>query len=642
MGFFLFDLVAAASRPVVAAEGVVLKKRTPLKTSYLPGRLIVGLKEPAQVDFQREISLKVPFVAEKLLFRKEGYSVRGLSGVTKLNKDFKVKEVRKLGKQLPLDRTLAIRLPPEVDLSQALTSYRQEEGVSYVELDYLLSASWVPDDPYFTKTASRDYQWNLAQIRMVEAWDHLPRGGASGVTVAVVDSGVAFENITRGGQTYRKAPELSEVNFVAPYYQSILGTCDSGCNCAVLEEAVTHNHPNDDSGHGTHVAGTIVQMANNGQHAAGMAFNVSLMPVKVLNYCGNGASSDITAGILYAVDNGADVINLSLGGRNYSTLLRAAVQYAVQKGVVVVAASGNGASRDSSLGVAYPARYPEVIAVGASRFDKKRAKYSDYGIELDLLAPGGQLDTDDGFTLLDQNRDAVPDGIVQQTIRKGDFTRFTFITGPVANCSGLRCLDPYCYFDENCGVFQGTSMAAPHVSAAAALLLSKKADLFPEEVRTLLITSANKAIIPGYDLMEHGAGILDVAAALDLIPGTTVTGTPTPTIIPTATVSPTPTSSVSPTVTSTITPTASLTPTVTASPTISGTPSPVNSPTVTPTLTPSLGDVNHDGRVNAEDALVLFSHYWQTDWPETVSPDPDSDGRVTLVDFAYILLDWGS
>jgi subtilisin family serine protease len=145
-------------------------------------------------------------------------------------------------------------------------------------------------------------------------------------------------------------------------------------------------HPNDDEGHGTHVCGTIAQTSDNGLGVAGVAPGVTVMPVKVLNSAGSGTHEWIADGIYYAVDNGADIISMSLGGPSSSTM-EDAVSYAYNSGVTVFAASGN----DGTLGCDFPAAYDDyVVAVGATQYDEGRVPYSNYGSSLDVVAPGGK------------------------------------------------------------------------------------------------------------------------------------------------------------------------------------------------------------------------------------------------------------
>ncbi len=340
---------------------------------------------------------------------------------------------------------------PEGKVGEKIKEFKKRVDVIYAEPNYIAYALMVPNDPYY------GYQWHLDNpvyggIQMEKAWDV---STGQGVTVAVVDTGI------------RKGTDLANTCFVAGY-----------------DYANNDNDPIDDNGHGTHVAGTIAQSTDNALGVAGVAFKSCLMPVKVLNSVGSGTYAQVANGIYYAADNGAKVINLSLGGSASDNTLRDAVAYAYGKGVTVIAAAGN----ENSTSILYPAAYDDyVIAVGATQYDETKAPYSNYGSSLDLVAPGGN-------TSLDQNNDGYADGVLQQTFTK---------TG--------RTISWAYYF------FQGTSMAAPHVSGVAALVIANGVT-GQDNVRTALETKAEDKGITGWD-ETYGWGLVDAAAALTYVPG---------------------------------------------------------------------------------------------------------------------------
>ncbi|OGO07557.1 MAG: hypothetical protein A2Y61_04240 [Chloroflexi bacterium RBG_13_60_13] len=334
-----------------------------------------------------------------------------------------------------------------------------------VERNGIVQAVLTPNDPYYY------LQWDMAQIGMPSAWDVTD---GSGVTVAVVDTGVAYENYS----VYAKAPDLAGTCFVAGY------------------DFVNYDsHPNDDNGHGTHVAGTIAQTTNNGVGVAGVAPGACVMPVKVLAADGVGTYAGVADGISWATDHGARVINLSLTGGHSSTM-EDAVDYALANDVVVVAATGNGGDDhvgDPSPGC--PACYASVLAVGATDYNMDRTYYSNYGCSsyggcLGIMAPGGDVYADD-------NGDGYADGILQETlgiwcdpsVPPGNYTTFRY-------CFGA-----------------GTSMAAPHVAGAAALILGANPSLTADEVKDVLTSTATDLGTPGYD-PEYGYGLVDVYAAV--------------------------------------------------------------------------------------------------------------------------------
>ncbi len=230
----------------------------------------------------------------------------------------------------------------------------------------------------------------------------------------------------------------------------------------------------DDHGHGSHVAGTIAQSTNNGRGVAGIAYRAKIMPVKVLDSGGFGTFSDVADGIRWAANHGAHIINLSLGSSTHSQAMKEAVDYArYRKDVVVVAAAGNGGTER----LAYPAAYNSVLAISATDYNRNLAWYSSWGSGLALTAPGGD-------TTVDHNGDGRPDGILQQTTYGGLGYRY----------------------------FQGTSMAAPHVSAVAALIRGQKKRGARYIINTLKY-SARDVGPPGYD-PKYGWGMVSAYGAV--------------------------------------------------------------------------------------------------------------------------------
>jgi len=301
--------------------------------------------------------------------------------------------------------------------------------------NYIYQSFIAPNDPDYPK------QWNFRSINIEPAWDETK---GSGVTVAVIDTGIS------------RIPDMEQTKFV-PGYDFVNDQ----------EEA------NDDNGHGTHVAGTIAESTNNNLGVAGIAYEAALMPLKVLGQGGGGTVADIAEAIRFAADHGSDVINMSLGGGGDADVLREAIAYAHGKGVVIVAAAGNAATNSA----AYPARYPEVIAVSALDSSGAKAPYSNFGAGVDISAPGGVLREDD-----------LSGGILQNTINPE---------------TGEAVYLP----------LQGTSMAAPHVAAVAALVKSVGIEE-PEAIATILKKSAR--VMSDDQLNHFGAGHLDADAAVKL------------------------------------------------------------------------------------------------------------------------------
>ncbi|MBM4031952.1 MAG: hypothetical protein FJ291_09220 [Planctomycetes bacterium] len=378
-----------------------------------------------------------------------------------------------------------VRTPAGKTIEEMVAALSKEPSVEYAEPNSICYAFMTPNDPYY------QYQWHLDIPQSSEnpAWHGSNGGGINvepawdvsqglGVVVAVVDTGVAYENYSKPPpqpKTYYEAPDLANTTFV-PGYNFIADT----------------THANDDDGHGTHVTGTIAQSTNNSLGVAGVAFRCSIMPVKVLNSRGSGTAATVADGIRFAADNGAKVINMSLGwpvtgGVPYDPgeTVRSAVAYAYGMGVTIVCASGN----DGESAVAYPAAYDDYcIAVGATRYDETRPSYSNYGASLDLVAPGGDLG-------VDQNGDGYADGVLQNTF-------------------GNR-LDDWNYF-----FYQGTSMAAPHVSGVAALIIALGVTN-PDEVRSILQSTAEDKGAVGWDQL-YGYGLVHAYAAVQVAGAPTV------------------------------------------------------------------------------------------------------------------------
>ncbi|MBN2110396.1 MAG: S8 family serine peptidase [Methanosarcinaceae archaeon] len=363
-----------------------------------------------------------------------------------------------------------LKIPKTKSVEEMVQIYSRNPNVEYAEPNFIASICMLPNDPYYS------YQWHLDNddyggINMEEAWDI---SNGTGVTVAVLDTGVAYEDVTQGNSNkyiYKQAPDLAETNFVPGY-----------------DFVNNDEHPNDDNNHGTHATGTIAQSTNNNLGVAGVAYNCSIMPVKVLDKQGSGSHSQIADGIYYAANNGAQVISMSLGGPDGSTTLEGALAYAYSKGVTIVCAAGN-AYEDGNL-PSYPAAYDDYcIAVGATRYDETRSYYSNTGFYLDIAAPGGDL-------TVNQSGDQYMDGILQQTF--------------VNNISDYDPTEFHYYF------FQGTSMATPHVSGVAALVISNaKANgktLTPDEVREAIESTAEDLGEEGWD-EEYGWGLVDAYAA---------------------------------------------------------------------------------------------------------------------------------
>jgi serine protease len=380
--------------------------------------------------------------------------------------------------------TRIVHLAPGADVAATLQRLRREHGVLWAVPDYLAHASgtYEPNDVGkiggTTAGGWKEVQWNFAGtfgVNAPEAWANVAavgRPGGLGVVVAVLDTGVAYAN--RG--PFLRSPDFNRFQFVRGY-----------------DFVAKNAFPNDRNGHGTFVASTIAEATNNHYGLTGLAFGAAVMPVRVLDKEGEGEASTIAEGVNYAVRHGARVINLSLEfspGVTASDIpeLIEALRYAHRKGVLVVAAAGN----EGHNVIAYPARAPYVISVGATTEHGCLASYSNDGTGLALVAPGGGGDANlpgdpNCHPELPAGRD-----IFQVTLTGSSPRRF-----------GIP------------GGYEGTSMATPHVAATAALIIASGV-LGPRPTPAQLaarMEATAKKLGGGGDERLYGAGLVDAAAA---------------------------------------------------------------------------------------------------------------------------------
>lgn len=341
----------------------------------------------------------------------------------------------------PSPHSQLLQLPPGESVTSAIARLRRQPGVAYAEPNFVAHAAgaFYPNDRGRSRTPQgwEKLQWNMlpgAGIDAPWAWANLlavHRPGGRGVVVAVIDTGVAY----RDWSQFHRSPDFVGTRFVHPY------------------DFVSNNrYPLDRNGHGTFVAGVVAEATNNNFSLTGVAYGASVMPIRVLDSGGLGNEIAIARGIRYAVTHGASVINLSLeflpsqvtSGRDIPEIV-SAINFARRRGVTVVGASGN----DETNQIAYPARVGGVISVGATTRDRCLAAYSNGGLGLDLVAPGGGSDA----------------------IRPGD-----------PNCHPERTLPPIYQLTlvnpPHWGRFGypdyyiGTSMSSPQVAGAAAMVIA--------------------------------------------------------------------------------------------------------------------------------------------------------------------------
>ncbi|MBN1451973.1 MAG: peptidase S8 [Anaerolineales bacterium] len=311
---------------------------------------------------------------------------------------------------------------PDGEVGRALPRVRACAGVLYVEPNFILQAAdTIPNDTGWNN------QYGLVNIRAPQGWDFAT--GSTAVTIAIVDTGVDYGHLDLAGKL------LAGYDFV------------NG-----------DPNPQDDNGHGTHVAGIAAAASNNGSGVAGVSWGARILPVKVLDAFGNGTYADTASGIIWAADNGAQVINLSLGGDSPSSVLADAVNYADGQGAILVAAAGNTGINS----VLYPARYPNVLAVAATDNADNRAGFSNYGPEVDLAAPG---------------------------------------------------VDIYSTWPGGYGYDSGTSMSAPFVTGLVAILYGLPGNASPDGIAWQMESTALDIESAGWD-QYSGYGLIQMDAAI--------------------------------------------------------------------------------------------------------------------------------
>ncbi len=391
-----------------------------------------------------------------------------------------------------------LNLPQGVDVSSAQQALAANPAVAYAVPNYVAHASAIPNDPGPAATPGgwQRTQWNFLPcgslcgetastyqakggLNAPEAWDILKQRGAAfgkGARVAVLDTGIAYMNKRK---QFRKSPDFARGQFLPGH-----------------DFVDKDNKPLDEDGHGTHVAGTISERDNNGVALTGLAPKAKIIPVRVLDSEGFGTARDIARGIRFAATHKAQVINMSfefsLGVNSCAKIkgICSAIKFAFKRGALVVAAAGN----ENGEPVAFPAGAPHVIGVGRTTKDACLASDSRTGAGLDVVAPGG------GFPLLSNCGSDDPLfsrglPIFQLTFDGPGYTNFGYPGG-----------------------YEGTSMAAAHVSGVAAMIIaSRVVGSAPTAVECQLEGTARRTdtqLGQPYDPRLFGAGLIDAAAAV--------------------------------------------------------------------------------------------------------------------------------
>jgi subtilisin family serine protease/chitodextrinase len=343
---------------------------------------------------------------------------------------------------------------------------KESSLVDTASLSQTIKTDQVPNDPFYSsnKALPAGDLYGLHHINSAEAWD---KSTGSGVVIADVDTGVD-----------RNHPDIASNMWVNQGEIPNNGIDDD--NNGYVDDyngwdfANNDNDPMDDNGHGTHTAGTVAAVGNNNTGVIGVAWQSKVMAIKFLGSGGSGDDEGGANALVYAADNGAKISSNSWGGYEDSPILHDAIRYEHDRGISVIAAAGND---NSNTHYHFPSNYPEVISVGATDTQQKRAYFSNYGLQVTLFAPGV------------------------------DILSLKAAQSPL--CASHVVVDnDYC-------LVSGTSMATPHVAGAVGLILSAVHDLTPEQVRQALVTSATDLGAPGPD-PEFGGGLLNASRAIDI------------------------------------------------------------------------------------------------------------------------------
>ncbi len=396
-----------------------------------------------------------------------------------------------------------VQIDPAEDPESAAAALRAQPGVEYAQPAYRLRPYFSPNDEFYSK------QWNLPAIDVDRAWDVQPQAGST-VTVAVLDTGLAYQNVTRVFQasafTDDSGARYPALGRITVPFVAATDLINSSARIVAPHDFIWDSDtPLDTDGHGTHVAGTIAQLTNNGIGTAGVAFGVKLMPVKVIDSqwddifgSPNQGTDDVVArGIRYAADNGAHVINMSIGRTGpagSAPVLEDAMKYAISKGCFIAVAGGNDFEDGNQTEVVaeIASRLQGAVSVAAIDRSQSRAFYSSTGSWVELAAPGGSF------------RGFPPEGGILQQTYDLDLVD-TYDLAP--SRYGPPRFDALAYY-----YFIGTSQATPHVSGVAAMLYQQGFNT-PAAIEAALEATAKDLGSPGRD-DEFGFGLIEARTAI--------------------------------------------------------------------------------------------------------------------------------
>jgi len=481
---------------------------------FVPGEVIVKFK-PSKVAkiskkiFDKEATDNRPLTTlfHKWQVKDAKKAFRGLEKIMVKTNSTSEQVLQKIQQKFPLrskrvpPQTAAVRLdtiyilkvPANTDITDLCEELIRDPSVIYAHPNYLFRINFLPNDPFFSSSDSwgQDYDdlWGLKTIRSADAWDF---STGQGVTVAVIDTGIDYNHPDiKNNMWINSSEDINGNSVMDPDDINGLDDDSNGHIDDILgyNFANDSNDPVDDHGHGTHVAGTIAATGDNAIGVVGLAFRSQVMPVKALNDQGSGTSADLAEAIEYAANNGAEVINMSIGGPIKVWVIQDAIDYAYGQGVVLVASAGNNFGGDAAH--TWPSAYENVISVASTDQHDIISDFSNVGVKIDVSAPGGgSINSND----------------------PGKLGR---------NILSLRafgtdmCGDGTCIVNEEYIRACGTSMAAPHVSALAALILSRHPGFTNEEIRQVMRTSADDTDSAGWD-PTTGYGRINAYEALQI------------------------------------------------------------------------------------------------------------------------------
>lgn len=408
--------------------------------------------------FDGRISKYVDVVAGQVLVKfKEGVSYQTIKSLNNINKLEIIKEFQKNTKVLSI-----LNPNGKVSVKDLVEIYSKDPSVEYVEPNFMLHAlSTTPNDPYYS------LQWALPLIKADTGWDFTK--GSSSVIIAIIDTGASLSHEDLLNKIWNNPVESLPENKSNGIDDDGNGYVDDWQGWDfILISGKGDNDPTDLNGHGSHVSGISAAETDNGKGIAGCSWNPKLMVLRVLNALGSGSVDYAISAIYYAANNGAKILNMSLGSYSYSSSMNDAVQYAHNKGCVIVAAAGN----DGNSTINYPAGYDNVIGVASVDKNDSRSSFSNYNNSVDICAPGGDGNPAD----------------------EGDILS--------------------CYLNNQYAYIAGTSMATPYVSGLAALVFSQNSGWTNTQVENRLMSTTDDLGQSGWD-SSYGYGRINLYKALN-------------------------------------------------------------------------------------------------------------------------------